>query len=69
MRPILIALKELGGQGKPQKVRSIIVKNENLIEEELAETRGKIMLTVGWKKKIESVRYILLINEKQEMYT
>lgn len=41
MKPIIIALKELGGQGKPQEVRSIIAKNEHLTEEELSETRGK----------------------------
>ena len=41
MKPILVALKELGGQGKPQEVRAIIAKNENLTEEELSETRGK----------------------------
>lgn len=41
MKPIIIALKELGGQGKPQEVRSVIVKNEHLTEEELSETRGK----------------------------
>ena len=41
MKPILVALKELGGQGKPQAVRSVIAKNEHLTEEELSETRGK----------------------------
>ena len=41
MKPIIIALKELDGQGKPQEVRSIIAKNEHLTEEELSETRGK----------------------------
>ncbi|TDP56419.1 AAA family ATPase [Aminicella lysinilytica] len=41
MKPILTALKELEGQGKPQDVRSIIAKNEHLTEEELSETRGK----------------------------
>lgn len=29
MKPILVALKELGGQGTPQDVRSIIAKNEH----------------------------------------
>lgn len=41
MKPILVALRELGGSGKPQEVRAIIAKNENLSPEELAETRGK----------------------------
>ena len=41
MKPILVALKELGGQGKPQEVRSVIAKNEHLTGEELSETRGK----------------------------
>ena len=27
MRPILTALNELGGQGKPQEVRHVIAKN------------------------------------------
>lgn len=26
MKPIIIALKELGGQGKPQEVRAVILK-------------------------------------------
>ena len=41
MKPVLTALKELGGQGKPQEVRHVIAKNEHLTEEELSETRGK----------------------------
>lgn len=41
MKPILIALKELGGQGKPEDVRRIISRNEHLTEEQLSETRGK----------------------------
>lgn len=41
MKPVLTALKELGGQGKPQEVRHVIAKNEHLTEEELLETRGK----------------------------
>lgn len=41
MKPVLTALKELGGQGKPQEVRSVIAKNEHLTEDELTETRGK----------------------------
>ena len=41
MKPILVALKELGGQEKPQEVRSVIAKNEHLTGEELSETRGK----------------------------
>lgn len=41
MEPVLEALKELGGAGKPAEVRAIIAKNENLTPEELSETRGK----------------------------
>lgn len=41
MKPIITALKELGGQGKPQEVRAVIAKNEHLTKEELSETRGK----------------------------
>lgn len=41
MKPILTALRELGGEGKPQEVRFAIAKNEHLTEEELSETRGK----------------------------
>ena len=38
MKPVLEALKELGGQGKPAEVRAIIAKNENLSPEQLSET-------------------------------
>lgn len=41
MNPIIIALKQLGGSGKPQEVRAVIAKNEKLSEAELTETRGK----------------------------
>ena len=41
MKPILVALKELGGQGTPQDVRSIIDKNEHLTENVISERRGK----------------------------
>lgn len=41
MKPVLTALKELGGQGKPQEVYFAIAKNEHLTKEELSETRGK----------------------------
>ena len=34
MKPVLVALKELGEQGTPQDVRSIIAKNEHLTEKE-----------------------------------
>lgn len=39
--PIVEALIELGGTGKPQEVREIIIKNEKLTEDFLSETRGK----------------------------
>lgn len=41
MKPVLQALKQLGGSGKPQEVRTIIAKNENLTSQELSEIRGK----------------------------
>ena len=41
MKPVLEALKELGGSAKPAEVRAIIAKNENLTADQLAETRGK----------------------------
>ena len=41
MGPIIDALKELGGEGKPQEVRDVIIKNLHLSESELSETRGK----------------------------
>lgn len=40
-RPIIDALRELGGSATPAKTREIIIKNEELSEEEIAETRGK----------------------------
>lgn len=41
MKPILVALRELGGSGTPSQVRAAIIKNENLSEKELKRTRGK----------------------------
>ena len=40
-KPILEALKEIGGSGTPQEVRDKIAADLNLSEEELTETRGK----------------------------
>lgn len=40
-KPIIEALKEIGGSGTPQKVREKIAVDLNLSEEELTETRGK----------------------------
>lgn len=38
-RPILEALKELGGEAKPREVRENIIKNERLSEEETSQLR------------------------------
>lgn len=40
-RPLLQALKDLGGSATPADVREKIVKNESLTEEEISVTRGK----------------------------
>lgn len=40
-KPILEALKEIGGSGTPQEVRDKIAADLNLSKEELTETRGK----------------------------
>ena len=41
MKPILVALKQLNGSGTPKEVRNVIIKNENLTDEEVTEVRGK----------------------------
>lgn len=41
MKPILVALKQLNGSGTPKEVRDVIIKNENLTDEEVTEVRGK----------------------------
>lgn len=41
MKPVLQALKEVGGSGTPQEVRNRIIQDEHLTEEEQSETRGK----------------------------
>lgn len=41
MKPLLQALKELGGEGKPKDVYDLIAQNEHLTDEELSEVRGK----------------------------
>lgn len=40
-KPIITALRDLGGSAKPQEVRNKIIENENLTEDEINETRGK----------------------------
>ena len=40
-KPIIIALRELDGSGKPQDVRKKIIENEKLTQEEVNVTRGK----------------------------
>jgi len=39
--PLIQAIRDLGGEATPQEARQRIIENENLSEEELAETRGK----------------------------
>lgn len=40
-RPIVQALRELGGSGTPAEVRARIIENEHLIQEEISAKRGK----------------------------
>lgn len=40
-RPIIQALRDLGGKGTPEEVRKKIIENEHLTEQEINETRGK----------------------------
>ena len=40
-KPILTALRDLGGSATPAEVRNKIIENEQLSEEEIKETRGK----------------------------
>lgn len=40
MKAIIIALRELGGEGSIHEVLSVIARNENLSQNELEETRG-----------------------------
>lgn len=40
-RPIIQALRDLGGSATPADTRKKIVENENLTEEEISETRGR----------------------------
>ncbi|RYL93427.1 AAA family ATPase [Sporolactobacillus sp. THM7-4] len=40
-RPIIQALRDLGGSGTPAEVREKIVENEHLTQEEISVTRGK----------------------------
>jgi 5-methylcytosine-specific restriction protein B len=40
-RPLIQALKDLGGSSTPADARTKIVENENLTEEEISATRGK----------------------------
>lgn len=40
-RPLLVALRELGGSATPPQARAQIIKSEQLSEEVIAETRGK----------------------------
>lgn len=40
-KPVIQALRDLGGSATPQDTRNKIIENENLTEEEISETRGK----------------------------
>ena len=40
-RPVIEALKQLGGSGTPAETRERIITNENLTKEQISETRGK----------------------------
>ena len=40
-RPVIVALRELGGTATPEEVRARIIENEHLSQEEITETRGK----------------------------
>lgn len=40
-KPVIQALRDLGGSATPQDVRNKIIENEHLTEEEVSETRGK----------------------------
>ncbi len=40
-KPIIDALIELGGSAKPSEVRKVIIKNEHLSQEEIAQTTGR----------------------------
>lgn len=40
-RPVIQALRDLGGSATPQDTRNKIIENEHLTEEEISETRGK----------------------------
>lgn len=40
-KPIIQALRDLGGEASPDETRSKIIENEKLSEEDLLETRGK----------------------------
>lgn len=41
MKPLLQALKDLGGSAKPQEARKKIIENEQLSDEEINVVRGK----------------------------
>ena len=40
-RPIIQALRDLGGKGTPEDVRKKIIENEKLSDDEISQTRGK----------------------------
>lgn len=41
MKPLIQALRDLGGSATPQQARQRIIENEQLTKEEISETRGK----------------------------
>ena len=40
-RPLIVALRDLGGSATPEETRKKIIENEDLSQEEITETRGK----------------------------
>lgn len=40
-KPVIQALRDLGGSATPQDTRNKIIENEHLTEEDINETRGK----------------------------
>ena len=77
MRPVLVALKELGGSASPEKVRSVIKKNEQLSDDFVYATREKtnqniFVNQVAWARQYllwggyldDSVRGIWKLTEK-----
>lgn len=78
-KPVIDALKNLGGSGTPEQVRNWIIENENLDEDTVNETRGatqqnKFSNEVAWARNYlvyggyidKSVRGVWTLTEKGE---